>query len=241
MAYLSVHCKLRIINSNKALADLIGCPRRDILDRQLVEFPRRETVSALERFLESPKSTNGLRTGEAQVRFEDGAIVVLELYARAARRGNSCTAVIHCILSDATEKKRAAEARRRSEDFLRQANDELERRVLERTGELLETYRILEEEIASRKRTEVPLRESEERSERITDIRTCWAPKRIRPKVPRQVARAFLYVYAAVCMALGKMTSLILPYANTDMMNLFLEKVSHDFTEYFVIMLVDGA
>ncbi len=42
-------------------------------------------------------------------------------------------------------------------------------------------------------------------------------------------------------MALGKMTSLILPYANTDKMNLFLEEVSHDFKEYFVILLVDGA
>ncbi len=76
---------------------------------------------------------------------------------------------------------------------------------------------------------------------RITDIRTCWAPKGIRPKVARQVARAFVYVYVAVGMALGKMTSLILPYANTDMMNLFLDEVSNDFKEYFVIMLVDGA
>ena len=42
-------------------------------------------------------------------------------------------------------------------------------------------------------------------------------------------------------MALGKMTSLILPYANTEMMNLFLEEVSHDFKDYFVIMLVDKA
>lgn len=42
-------------------------------------------------------------------------------------------------------------------------------------------------------------------------------------------------------MALGKITSLILPYANTEMMNLFLEEVSGDFKEYFVIMLVDGA
>ena len=42
-------------------------------------------------------------------------------------------------------------------------------------------------------------------------------------------------------MALGKMSALILPYANTAMMNLFLEEVSHDFKEYFVIMLVDGA
>ena len=42
-------------------------------------------------------------------------------------------------------------------------------------------------------------------------------------------------------MALGKMTSLILPYANTEMMNLFLEEVSMDFKDYFVLMLVDRA
>lgn len=63
----------------------------------------------------------------------------------------------------------------------------------------------------------------------------------MRPKGPRQIVRKFLYVYAAVCMALGKMTSLILPYANTEMMNLFLQEVSEDFKEYFVIMLIDRA
>jgi len=42
-------------------------------------------------------------------------------------------------------------------------------------------------------------------------------------------------------MALGKISSLILPYANTAMMNLFLKEVSNDFKECFVIMLVDGA
>jgi hypothetical protein len=83
--------------------------------------------------------------------------------------------------------------------------------------------------------------QDEGRFGRITDIRSCWAPKGIRPKVARQVVRTFVYVYAAVCMALGNISSLILPYANTDMMNLFLEEVSNDFKEYFVIMLVDGA
>ena len=71
--------------------------------------------------------------------------------------------------------------------------------------------------------------QDEGRFGRITDIRSCWAPKGIRPKVPKQVVRTFVYVYAAVCMALGRMTTLILPYANTDMMNLFLEEVSKDF------------
>ena len=90
-------------------------------------------------------------------------------------------------------------------------------------------------------RSVIIMAQDEGRFGRITDIRSCWAPKGIRPKVPRQVARTFVYVYAAVCMVLGKMTSLILPYANTDMMNLFLEEVSAEFKEYFVIMLVDGA
>jgi transposase len=42
-------------------------------------------------------------------------------------------------------------------------------------------------------------------------------------------------------MALGKITSLILPYANTEMMNLFLQEVAQDFKGFFVIMLVDQA
>lgn len=87
----------------------------------------------------------------------------------------------------------------------------------------------------------VIMAQDEGRFGRITDIRKCWAPKGIRPKVGQQIARIFAYVYAAVSMALGRMTSLILPYANTDMMNPFLEEVSNDFKDYFVVMLVDGA
>jgi hypothetical protein len=35
------------------------------------------------------------------------------------------------------------------------------------------------------------------------------------------------------------MTSLILPYANTEMMNIFMKQVSDNFSNYFVLMLVD--
>ena len=37
------------------------------------------------------------------------------------------------------------------------------------------------------------------------------------------------------------MTSLILPMANTEMMNLFLAQVAEDFQEHFIIMLMDQA
>lgn len=37
------------------------------------------------------------------------------------------------------------------------------------------------------------------------------------------------------------MTALVLPYAHTEMMNIFLEQVSQDLKDYFLIMQVDGA
>src|SRR5260221_12866995 len=50
-----------------------------------------------------------------------------------------------------------------------------------------------------------------------------------------------MYVYAAVAPAQSVMTSLILPSADTAMMNLFLEHVSQTFAKYFIVMQVDGA
>jgi len=44
-----------------------------------------------------------------------------------------------------------------------------------------------------------------------------------------------------VAPTLGEMTSLILPSADTAMMNLFLEHVSQTFAKYFIVMQVDGA
>lgn len=83
--------------------------------------------------------------------------------------------------------------------------------------------------------------QDEGRFGRISEARRAWAPPDIRPKAPRQIVREYLYVFSAVAPALGRMTSLILPYANSDMMNIFVDQVAQDFQEFFVIMLVDGA
>jgi len=76
---------------------------------------------------------------------------------------------------------------------------------------------------------------------RISIPRRAWAPPGVRPQAPRQVVREYTYVYAAVAPAQGKMTSLILPSADTEMMNLFLEPVSKTDEKYFVVMPVDQA
>jgi transposase len=76
---------------------------------------------------------------------------------------------------------------------------------------------------------------------RICISRRSWAPKHIRPLIPRQIVREYIYVYAVVAPKEGKMTSLILPFADTSMMNLFLEHVSRTFSQYFLVIQVDQA
>jgi len=63
----------------------------------------------------------------------------------------------------------------------------------------------------------------------------------MRPHVPVQVVREYVYVYAAVAPAQGQTVSLILPETSTAMMNLFLEQASHTFPEHFIVMQVDQA
>lgn len=76
---------------------------------------------------------------------------------------------------------------------------------------------------------------------RLGEVRACWCPAGIRPVVPKQQVREYVYAYAAVAPQLGQMTTLVLPYANTQMMNLFFKQVSEDFANYFIVMQVDKA
>jgi DDE superfamily endonuclease len=76
---------------------------------------------------------------------------------------------------------------------------------------------------------------------RISQVKRAWAPPGMRPHVPVQVIREYMYVYAAVAPAQGQMVSLMLPETSTAMMNLFLEHVSRSFPEHFIVMQVDQA
>jgi len=76
---------------------------------------------------------------------------------------------------------------------------------------------------------------------RISMPQRCWAPPKVRPQVARQVVREYVYVYSAVAPLSGQMTSLLLPRADTAMMNLFLEHVSQEFSDSFIVMQVDRA
>jgi hypothetical protein len=63
--------------------------------------------------------------------------------------------------------------------------------------------------------------QDEGRFGRISRPHSCWAPPGIRPVAPAQVVREAVSVFAAVAPSLGELCSLVLPTANTEMMNLF--------------------
>lgn len=83
--------------------------------------------------------------------------------------------------------------------------------------------------------------EDEGRFGRVSIPRRAWAPPGVRPRAPKQIVREYTDVYAAVAPAEGKMTSLVLPTANTAMMQVFLEHVSQTFADFFIVMQVDRA
>ncbi len=83
--------------------------------------------------------------------------------------------------------------------------------------------------------------QDEGRFGRISRPKRCWAPPGLRPLAPAQVVRESMDVFAAVAPAVGKVVTLVLPEANTEMMNLFLEEVSRIFADCFIVMQVDQA
>jgi transposase len=83
--------------------------------------------------------------------------------------------------------------------------------------------------------------QDEGRFGRVNTPKRAWAPLPVRPHVLSQRVRESVYAYAAVAPEIGEMTCLILPYSNTEMMNLFLKQVSEDFHSYFIIMQLDQA
>ena len=83
--------------------------------------------------------------------------------------------------------------------------------------------------------------QDEGRFGRISRPRACWAPPGVRPTAPSQLVREFVQVFAAVAPETGELISLILPTANTAMMNVFLTHVSETLADFFIVMQVDQA
>jgi transposase len=74
----------------------------------------------------------------------------------------------------------------------------------------------------------------------IDNPKKCWV-KGARPIVSCQTVQEYTYAYAAVNPFNGDMTSLILPYTNTKVMDIFLEEISRRQADRFTLLFLDQA
>ena len=76
---------------------------------------------------------------------------------------------------------------------------------------------------------------------RINKPKYCWCEKGTRPSVPCHHIREFRYAYGAVEPLTGESCFVVMPYCNTDCMNLFLNELSNTFPRDKIILVCDGA
>lgn len=76
---------------------------------------------------------------------------------------------------------------------------------------------------------------------RINRPKYCWCKNGIRPTVPCHHIREYRYAYGAVEPLTGENCFLIMPYCNTDCMNVFLKHLSETYPNDRIVLVCDGA
>lgn len=76
---------------------------------------------------------------------------------------------------------------------------------------------------------------------RINKPKYCWCFPGLRPTVPCHHIREYRYAFGAVEPLTGNSYFLILPYTNTECMNVFLRALSEAYPNDYILLAVDGA
>ena len=76
---------------------------------------------------------------------------------------------------------------------------------------------------------------------RINKLKSCWCKKKCRPRVPCRHIREYRYAYGAVEPKTGDSFFLIMPYCNTNCMNVFLQELSNAYPDEIILLICDGA
>ena len=76
---------------------------------------------------------------------------------------------------------------------------------------------------------------------RINKPKRCWCRKGIRPVVPCHRIREYVYAFGAISPLDGRMFSLVLPRCDTACMNYFLEGLSREYPNDYILLVADNA
>lgn len=76
---------------------------------------------------------------------------------------------------------------------------------------------------------------------RINKPKYCWCKKGTRPSTPCHHIREYRHAYGAVEPLTGESCFLVMPYCNTECMNVFLDELSKTYPRDMIILVCDGA
>ena len=76
---------------------------------------------------------------------------------------------------------------------------------------------------------------------RINKPKNCWCTKGIRPSVPCHHIREYRYVYGTVDPMDAESFFLVMPYCNTECMQVFLNQLRSTFPDDIIVLVCDGA
>ena len=76
---------------------------------------------------------------------------------------------------------------------------------------------------------------------RINKPKYCWCGDGIRPEVLCHHIREYRYTYGAVEPITGEGFFLVMPYCNTVCMNVFMEELSKEYLDDYILMVCDGS
>jgi len=137
----------RILLANPALLSMLGYDSFEQLAARDLEAGGTEAAYERVDFKARLEEAGELRGLEAAWKRRDGRVISVCENARLVRGADGAPLYYEGSVEDVTARKEAEEA-------LREAHDEMERRVAERTAELTEANRALETEMAERQRAE---------------------------------------------------------------------------------------
>ena len=83
--------------------------------------------------------------------------------------------------------------------------------------------------------------QDEARFGRMNRPMKCWAPKKCRPTIGKQLVREYTYAFCATSPMDGASTFLILPALTQETMQIFLNEVSRQYPDDLILMVCDGA
>jgi PAS domain S-box-containing protein len=154
VGYLTIDEQGLIIEVNLTAAMLLGLNRESLLGKPLTRFVLQGDQDIYYLYYRNLTATKQRQICELQLRRSDGTQFHARLEGSIEQEADQQR--IRMVILDVSDRVQAEEA-------LREANEELENRVQERTAALSDANEELLTEITERKRTEAALRESENR------------------------------------------------------------------------------